>query len=419
LIGCLLLVGLGNGRAQNEAGYTAPAIAPPQIPDKKFSVTDFGAVGDGKTLNTAALQKALDAVEKAGGGTLTVPAGKFLTGPLRLVSNLNLQLQKDAVLLLSDDMAAYPMRPGKDSPAHGFSVENAHDIEIGGEGTIDGQGAAWWAAFEGNPAQKRPFLVDFDQCARVDIEGITLTNSPMFHLALWACTDVTIKNITIRAPAKAHNTDGIDPSGTNYLITGCTIDTGDDNIAIKPLKSMKCDNFTISHCTFLRGHGMSIGSGSIGGIDHVTVSDCTFNQTNAGIRIKTARGRGGLVQHISYDHLTMTKVNRPIEIVDYYPKTPKSPNEDPPQPVTDTTPTFAHIAISNVTATDCPAAGFIWGLPEMPISGITFTNVNLQAEKGLLIYHAQNIKFVGSKITVPKGDKVTVFDATVDGISDL
>jgi polygalacturonase len=409
--GLLALILCTSLRADN----ASPAPELPKIPDKTFSVADYGAVGDGKTMNTDALQKAISAVDKAGGGTLMVPAGQYLTQPLTLVSNLNLQLAKGAAILISDDIAKYPME--RKGYQNGISASDAHDLEISGEGTIDGQGKAWWTAFEANKDMPhRPFLVRLEHCTRVKVTGILLTNSPSFHLVPNRCTDVTIQGITIKAPVDAHNTDGIDPSGSNFLITDCLIDGGDDNIAVKPAGTEQNRNFMITHCDFQHGHGMSIGSGTNGGLDGLTVSNCTFEGTNAGIRIKTARGRGGLVQNVVYDHLTMTGVKSPVEIVDYYPHPPKTPEEDPAQPVTPLTPTFANVMIRNVTSTDSPSAGSIWGLPEAPITGITFDNVHITAKKGMQIVHAKDIHFTNSDIIVEKGDKLTLFDAQADGL---
>jgi polygalacturonase len=299
-----------------------------------------------------------------------------------------------------------------------LSANEGHDIEICGEGTIDGQGAVWWQNFRAKHEQHhRPFLVTFSHCMRVEITGIKLTNSPMFHLAPGRCTDVTIKGVTILAPADSPNTDGIDPSGSNYLIEGCTIDTGDDNIAVKPVGTIKDQNFTIRDCHFLHGHGMSIGSGSKGGVENMTVGGCTFDGTTAGIRIKTARDKGGLVQNIIYEDLTMTGVKDPVMITDYYPKPPSTPTEDPAQPITPQTPTFAAITIRNVTSTGSPSAGTIWGLPEMPISGITFTNVHISAAKGMTIVHARGLHFSGSGITVESGEKLILSDAEASGLN--
>ena len=263
-------------------------------------------------------------------------------------------------------------------------------------------------------------MIKIANCTRVLVTGVTLQNSPMFHLVPQNCTDVTIRDLHIQAPAKAPNTDGIDPSGWNFLITGCAIDTGDDNIAIKPTATRVPGNknYLIQDCTFGHGHGCSIGSGTVGGIEDVTVRNCTFDQTDSGIRIKSGRDRGGLLQNITYENLKMTAVKNPIYIIDFYPErtAPKDPATEQPEPVTGRTPINRNIIIRNVTATDCPTAGTVRGLPEMPIDGMTLSNVNLSAKTGLKIYHARNIRFEDSKIIVPKGKRLITYDAQVTGL---
>ncbi len=406
---CLAFVGCVSG--QN--------LPLPMIPTNTFRVTDYGAVGDGQTINTAAIQKTVDAAFKAGGGIVLVPEGRFLTGPFTLASRINLHLAKGAIILISDDMTNYPTDGARYQDC--ISVAGAQDVEISGEGTIDGQGKAWWAAFEANHAMThRPYMIKLSNCKRVRIQGVTLSNSPMFHLVPQNCTDVTIWGITIKSPSNAHNTDGIDPSGWNYLITDCTIDAGDDNIAVKPGsgRTPGNKNYTITNCKFLHGHGMSIGSGTSGGIENLRVSNCTFDGTDSGIRIKTARGRGGLLQNLIYENLTMTAVKNPIYIIDWYPErdAPRDPATETAEPITDRTPINKNIIIRNVTATNCPTAGTIRGLPEAPVTDVTLSNVTISAKAGLKIYHAHGIRFADSKIEVESGKPLTLFDAEVAGL---
>jgi len=401
--------------------FRSPAQNPPLpvIPKATFNVTNYGAGGDGKTLDTAALQKTIDAAAAAGGGTVLIPPGKFLIGPITLASSLNLHLAKNATILISDNMANYPATRERYQDA--ITANNAHDLEISGEGTIDGQGNVWWAAFRANHSMThRPYLIKLSNCTRVQVHGVTLCNSPMFHLVPQNCTDVTISGVTIRSPADAPNTDGIDPSGWNFLIADCMIDTGDDNIAIKPTISRQPGNknYNITNCKFVHGHGCSVGSGTTGGLEDLQVSDCTFDQTDAGIRIKTLRGNGGLLQNCTYENLRMTAVKNPIYIIDWYPErnAPKDPATEKPEPVASRTPFNRNITIRNVIATDCPTAGTIRGLPEAPITNVTLANVNISAKTGMKIYHAREIKFTGSKITVESGDALTTFDAEVTGL---
>jgi len=399
----------------------APAEAPPLpvIPHALFDITHYGAVGDGRTMDSAAIQKTIDVAAAAGGGTVRVPAGKFLTRPFTLASRINLHLERGAVVLITDDLAHYPVAGNRYQDT--ITVSDAQDVEISGRGVIDGQGAAWWAAFRSNPAMThRPYLIKLSNCTRVLVTGVTLKNSPMFHLVPQNCTDVTIQGIHISAPANSPNTDGIDPSGWNFLISDCAIDTGDDNIAIKPVAARVPGNknFLIRDCTFGHGHGYSIGSGTVGGIEELTVSHCTFDQTDSGIRIKTGRDRGGLLQNVTYENLKMKAVKNPIYIIDFYPErnAPKDPATEKPEPVTKRTPINKNIVIRNVTATDCPTAGTIRGLPEMPIDGVTLANVKLSAETGLKIYHARAVRFENSKIEAKKGEPLITYDAEVTGL---
>lgn len=385
-----------------------------------FNVRDYGAVGDGKTLDTAAIQKTVDAASAAGGGTVLIPAGKFLTDPFTLASDIDFHLDAKAVILLDNDISRYPVTNHRYQDA--ISVDGATNLQITGEGAIDGQGAVWWQAFNENPSMThRPFLVRLSHCHNLTITGITLSNSPMFHLVLGGCTDVKVDGITIKASAYAPNTDGIDPSGWNFVIANCNIDTGDDNIAIKPTggRTPGNKNYLVQNCTFGHGHGMSIGGGSAGGVDGLTVDNCTFNHTDFGIRIKASRGAGGLVQNCIYENLKMTAINKcPISIVDYYPegRAPKDPSTVTAVPVNDHTPQYHNITIRNVTATNCPNAGVIYCLPEAPIDGLTFDNVHVSADQGMKIYHAKNVTFSGSSISAKKGDRLKTYDATVTGL---
>jgi polygalacturonase len=348
-----------------------------------------------------------------------VPAGNFLTMPFKLASSINLHLDKGAAILISDDITNYPVV--KNRYVDSITASNAHDIEISGEGTIDGQGQAWWAAFRTNSTMThRPYMIKLTGCTRLLVTGVTLQNSPMFHLVPQNCTDVTIRGIHIHSPSDAPNTDGIDPSGWNFLIGDCFIDTGDDNIAIKPIggRTPGDNNFTVMNCTFLHGHGMSIGGGSFNGVENLTVSNCTFNGTDSGIRIKTPRGNGGLAQNLTYENITMTNVKNPIYINDYYPErtAPKDPSTEKAEPVTDRTPINKNITIRNLTVTNCPNAGSIQGIPEMPISDMTFSNVTISAKTGMKIYHAKGIRFINSKITVENGKSLMTYDAEVTGL---
>jgi polygalacturonase len=387
-----------------------------------FNIRDFGAIGDGHTLDTAAIQKAVNTAAAAGGGTVLVPPGNFLTDPFTLASGIDLHLAAGAVILIDNDLSRYPVSRKRYQDA--ITATDAHDLGISGPGAIDGQGAAWWRAFRKNPNMThRPYLIKFLNCTNLQVTGVTLRNSPMFHLVTQNCTDVTIAGITIKSPEHASNTDGIDPSGWNFLITDCNIDTGDDDIAIKPApgsgRTPGNKHFVVKNCTFGHGHGLSVGGGSAGGLEDLLVDNCTFYQTDYGIRIKTVRGNGGLLKDCIYENLRLTAIQKsPISILDYYPErnAPKDPATEAAAPVTDRTPQNQNILIQNVTATRCPNAGIIRGLPEAPIDGLTFSNVNLSAHSGMTIYHARKVSFCNSTITRVRGEALVTYDAEVSGL---
>ena len=408
------------------AAQAPPAL--PQIPHRDFSLTEFGAVGDGKTDATPAFTRALAACEKAGGGRVVVPAGRYFVHPFLLVSNLDLHLEKNATLLLSTPPAEYAL-PDNRRNRQCIEASDCHDVAITGAGVIDGQGGDWWPRYRKTsvlppgspPLLHRPYLVVLTRCQRVQVEGVTLTNSPSFHLVPAQCQDVTIRNVRIIAPADAPNTDGIDPSGWNFAITGCTIDVGDDNIALKPSGKIapdqpSCRHFLIENCTFRHGHGMSIGGQTPGGLENLIVRNCVFEDTQAGIRLKAGRGSGGLSENLTYEHLTMKRVKVPFFITSYYPSIPDDPASDPAQAVTLTTPIWRHIRIRDVRVTDSPEAGRIFGLSEMPVEDIVFTDVHIASEKGFRVAHARGIRFVSSEITVKKKPILDAKNAEVSGI---
>ncbi len=421
---------LGYEPGSQTKAVSARAVRLPSIPSRKFNIRDFGARGDGTTFDTAAIEQAVAAAAKAGGGTVVVPPGRYLTKPFQLVSSLNLRLEAGATLLLSADVADYALPGGKDRQC--ISAERCHDIAVTGKGTIDGQGSAWWPRYKKSyvppagapPLPHRPLLLFFSRCERLLIQDVTLTNSPMFHLVPSECVDVTVKNVRILAPADSPNTDGLDPSGWNYLITGCTFDVGDDCIALKPTPHFRkhepsCRNFLIAHCRFLHGHGMSIGSQTAGGVSDLTVRDCTFDGTNAGIRLKSDRDRGGLVENLTYERLTIRNVKLPILIESYYPKLPKDLGKDPAQPIAALTPIWRHIRIEHVDISGSLTAGQIVGLPEMPVEDIILTDVRIGARRGLQVVHARGIRFVKSHVHAAQGPALIVQDADVSGIDPI
>jgi polygalacturonase len=234
-----------------------PAL--PIIPGGIYSIMNHGAVGDGVTTNTAAIQATIDAANEAGGGTVEVPAGVFLSGPIHLANQINLRLDNGAILRMLP-LDKYP--GGTTAPANFISGSGLHDIAISGSGSIDGQGIPWWPHAR-TPGARRPRMIALSSCNRVLIEKVKLSNSPMFHIAISGrSADVTVRGVTIRANSSTdpinpgHNTDACDVSGKNILIQDCDISVGDDNFTCGGGTS----DVLITNCAFGYGHGVSIGS---------------------------------------------------------------------------------------------------------------------------------------------------------------
>jgi polygalacturonase len=408
----MALVSRLGGSPVDLAGLENLRPALPVIPDHPFALTDFGAVGDGATMNTAAFNKAIAAVDRAGGGQLVVPKGVFVTGPFKLCSRLDLHLAEGAVIKAPETFAALGL-PDPASfksqaeanaafkvPEPLISGSKLHDVAISGSGTIDGSGAHWWAWSEraarnatgtstGRIVYRRPHLVAFNGVERLHVTGITLTNSSMFHLVPRNITDLTIDHVRVRAPwdGSAPNTDAIDPGpGRNLWIHHCDIDTGDDDIVIKTGGT----NILIEDNTIRHGHGISIGSETTSGINHMLVRRCTFEDTDNGIRIKSMRGAGGLVENVRYTELTMKNVENAIIIqLDYVDNNRPDFKGDPAK-----VPAIRNILLDHLTITGSRDAGIIHGLPDSPITNITLSDISLQAETDLDVKNADNPNYV-------------------------
>ncbi|QYM77807.1 immunoglobulin domain-containing protein [Horticoccus luteus] len=401
----------------------APASATlptqPIIPAGVFNVVDYGAVGDGTTNNTASIQAAINAAQAAGGGTIEIPAAAspYLTGPLTLRSNMNLQIDGGAILRALP-YGTYPN--STTSPADLISIASgATNIAITGNGVIEGDGAAWWTAYNNDSTISRPRLLQFTRAANVLVSGITLQNSPQFHLAMSGSggtsnSNVTIFGLTVTAPSSSPNTDGVDPTATNVLIQNCTISVGDDNIAIKAANG-PCSNITVADCTFGTGHGLSVGGQTNLGLDGLTVLRCTFNGTTSGLRLKADATQGGVVQNLTYSDITMTNVQYPIVFYSYYnqvgnpgatsgsnqttPTKVKAWNVTPPNPLAAATVSvWKNIAINNLTATGASGYSIIWGLPLANglISNVSLNNVSIAGGPGLELYNVADVQYSGT-----------------------
>ncbi len=399
---------------QGSASAAQPAL--PSIPEKVFNIEHYGAIGDGVSTNTAAIQAAIDAAAAVGGGVVSIPPGVFLSGPLHFANRINLEVQAHGVLRMLP-LEKYP--GATTNPEDFISGAGLHDLAISGSGMIDGQGIPWWP-FARVKGAKRPRLIALASCERVLVERVTLTNSPMFHIAIGGrSSNVTVRGVTIRAnpstdPAlPSHNTDACDVSASHVLIQDCDVSVGDDNFTCGGGTS----DVVITNCVYGYGHGVSIGSPTHGGVSNLTVVNCTFENTDCGIRIKSDRDRGGLVRNLAYLNLRMTNVGMPILIYAAYAATnreyralqklsPEIAGSYPARPVTDRTPVYRDIVFSNITATAKPGsrAGLIWGLPEMALTNVVLQRVNITADGPLGIFDAQGVRLEHCKISTREGE---------------
>ncbi|HEX8282803.1 MAG TPA: glycosyl hydrolase family 28 protein [Pyrinomonadaceae bacterium] len=345
-------------------------IKPPVFPKRDFAVTKYGAVADGKTDCTEAFRKAIAACNKAGGGRVVVPAGTFLTGPIHLLSNVNLHVSEGATVKFSQDPKAYlppvftrweGMELMNYSPfVYAFEQKN---IAITGEGTLDGNSddEHWWpwkgqaqhGWKKGDPNQAkarktleemtergapvaervfgeghylRPQFVQPYRCENVLIEGVRVVNSPMWELNPVLCTNVTVRKVRIQSHGP--NNDGCDPeSCRDVLIEDCTFDTGDDCIAVKSGRNadgrrlnVPSENIVIRGCQMKDGHGgVTIGSEISGGVRYLFAENCVMDSPNLdhALRFKNNAVRGGLLENIFFRNITVGQVAHAVLTVDF------------------------------------------------------------------------------------------------------
>ena len=460
-----------------------PTVRTVQLKKDSFNIVRYGAMPDGITLCTNSINAAINDCNKKGGGTVLVPQGSWLTGPIVLKSNVNLHLASNALLQFTTDFNQYPLVEGNwegvpavrnQSP---LSASGAENIAITGAGIIDGGGDAWRAVKKDKltesqwkrliasgglqsedkktwyPSEKsfkgfqtkdagvlkdgktakdfedikdflRPNLLVLTGCKRILLEGITFQNSPAWCLHPLMCQDLTIKNIYVKNPWYAQNGDGIDiESCKNVLLEHSTFDVGDDGICIKSgrdaegrKRAMPTENVIVRNCIVYHAHGgFVIGSEMSGGAKNLFVSDCSFIGTDIGLRFKTTRGRGGVVEKIFINNINMKDIAGEAILFDMYymgkdPVPLTGEKRELPKaefkPVDETTPVFKNFRINGVVCSGAEKAVFVRGLPEMHISDIVLENMVLQARKGFDLQEASGIRFKNIKVITTETDPV-------------
>ncbi|PAN51859.1 hypothetical protein PAHAL_9G625100 [Panicum hallii] len=384
-------------------------------------ITEYGAVGDGKTLNTAAFAKAVaDLSERArdGGAALVVPPGKWLTGPFNLTSHFTLYLDEGAEILASQDMKDWPLIAplpsygrGRDEPGPRYSNfiagSNLTDVIITGKnGTINGQGQVWWDKYRAKELQfTRGYLLELLYSDSIIISNVTFVDSPSWNLHPTYCTNVTISGVTILAPVHSPNTDGIDPDSSSHVkIEDCYIVSGDDCIAVKSgwdeygIKfNMPSQHIVIKRLTCISPTSamIALGSEMSGGIRDVRAEDSVAINTESAVRVKSGVGRGGFVKDIFVRGLSLHTMKWVFWMTGNYGQHPDN-SSDP-----NAMPQVTSINYRDVFAENVTMAGRMEGIPNDPYTGICISNVTAQLapDAKKLQWNCTNVKGVTSDVT--------------------
>ena len=426
IVACALLA--FSASAQDYSSYysnlpielNAPAL--PVIPEYTVSLTDFGGVGDGVSDNTMAFEKAISALNKAGGGHLNVPTGIYLTGLISFKDRIDLHLERNAMILFTPDKKQHIK---KDKVAPGITASKRTDISITGEGIIDGNGEWWrgvkrskvsdveWNAFKrmgGTVTPKgdlwypfdlkafeniadtfeaqekmRTHLIRFTDCERILVQGVTIQNSPKFHLVPQRCKDVTIDDVTVRCPWNAQNGDGIDLMNCRrVLVVNSTVDVGDDGICLKGgagesgVKAGPCEDILIRNNTVFHAHGgFVIGSEFSGGMNKIVVKDNVFSGTDTGLRFKSAPERGGKTSDLWISDIYMSDIlGEALVFETTYADRPVGRDDAVAAESDSFVPEFTDIHISNVVCRDArvgvKAAGTIEMIHDISLESCIF-----------------------------------------------
>lgn len=399
-------------------------IAVPKFPDKFFYVEDFLKNNHDRESDYNVIQRAIEACAKSGGGTVIVPQGEWMSGPIHLKSNIHLIFEEGAIIRFSSNFADY--LPVVFTRWEGMECYNyspliyacdCENIAITGEGTLIGNGEAWWhwkslqqdaanrlcyAESLGIPVQDRIFGTEKDalrpsfiqpiNCKNLLIEGLSLRNGPQWTIHPVYCENVIIRKMDIISCGP--NTDGLNPdSCKNVLIEDCCFETGDDCIAINSgmnedgwRVNKPCENIVIRNCVMKEGHGgLVIGSGMSGGVRNVYAHDCKISGGDQGIRLKSMRGRGGFVKNVWFENIEINDVRKEaVQINMFYGYSTVIPKTSTPSD-------FSNINVRNITGKGAKIAVEIKGLQEHPLKDITFENIHLSAETAIVCSDVKSI----------------------------
>jgi exo-poly-alpha-galacturonosidase len=387
-------------------------------PAKRYVITDYGALGDGQTVNTNAIKSAIDECASDGGGVLVVPKGTFLTGSIFFKQGVDLFLEKEGVLKGTVEPNDYPQVDtrweGEERiwTAALVNFYNMTDVNLTGPGLIDGSGDQWMDRFPRGSRKLRigrPRLIAIQNCKDVLVSGLSFKNQACWCLFILYSENVVVKNLTIRAEHNIISSDGIDvDSSRNVHITGCDIDVNDDCIAIKSGKdedgrrvNRPAEDIVVEKCRFRYGHGgVSMGSEMSGGIRNVEIRNCIMDSDNwAPIRFKSQPSRGGVVENIIYRDIMLQDTRKAFEFnMEWRMRPPIKPPSDP-------LPVVRNVKIINVSGT-VKSIGDMHGLKDSPIRNVTFENCKIKAQKGFTIENVKDIDLSGLSIEVEQGEAI-------------
>ena len=423
-----------------------------------FNVADYGARNDGSQLATDAFRSAIAAARAAGGGTVVVPAGHYVTGPIEMVSNLVLHFDAGAVVRFP--AMRLPFTEGRQqgveclTPVPLIGGQNLENVSITGRGALTSDQSEWlglmgrptfrsdksagaefgpaWnrllellemkkpvpeAAYRDAAPSLRPSFIRFMDSRNILVDGIHIVGSPMWAIHLLYSDRAVVRNVIIETYPGAE-TDGIVvDSSRNVDISNSYLDTGDDALVLKSGKdadgirvNRPTENVSITNCTFHRAHGaVTLGSETSGWIRNVVVSNITCDGTQMGIRIKSRRGRGGGVEHVRFDNWTMENVGQGINITNYYLMAGETRTGT--EPVSEKTPVFRDIAISHVTIAHARVAIDVEGLPEMPITGVRISDVLAAAKVGMKGYNTVDLELHNVEADADAGPAFLIRDS--------
>jgi polygalacturonase len=431
-----------------------------------FNILDYGARKDGSARATDAIRQAIQAAKAAGGGTVYIPAGTYVTGPIELISNMTLYIDAGATLRFPAERL--PFTRGRQqsieaiTPVPLIGGHHLENVTVAGRGVLTSDNAEWMKLMPRQRAsgsdpgsangpnwehllqaleirtpaaeedylkaapELRPSFVRFMESKNVLVEGLRFIGSPMWTVHLLYTENAVVRDVVIETYPGVH-ADGIAvDSSRDVRISNCFIDTGDDGIVIKAGKdadglrvNRPTENVSVTNCTVHRAHGaVTIGSETSGWIRNLLASNITCQGTQMGVRIKSRRGRGGGVEHVRFNNWTMEGVGQGINVTNFYLMEGEVRTAE--EPISKSTPVFRNIVVSNMTLNHARVAVNIEGLPEMPIDGLRILDVIASAQTGLKASNVRAMELHNVQINPAAGPAFLIKDAKeleLDGVA--